>query len=178
MGKIIMMDSPEAATKETREVWISSQKRIFLDERSARFDGCTHTECGECGSPCEKHWLRCEKCRAGNRREAFLKMPEIEWDGKTPLCIFDTDTYFFDSDQLEYYCKEHDCKLQELELVVCEPVFLRPLSEEYFLDDIGNEDVELPANVRALIDRFNEDLEVINKPIVWEASNKRVKITP
>lgn len=177
MGKMIMMDSPEAATKETKEVWVSSKKRAFFDERAARFDGCTHGECEKCGSPCEKHWMRCEKCRTESRQEVFLKMPEIEWDGKTPLCVFDTDTYFFDSDELEVYCEEHDCKPQNLNLVVCEPVFLRPLSEEYFLDDISNEDAELPASVRALIDRFNEDLGVINKPIVWEAGNKRVKIT-
>jgi hypothetical protein len=174
---IIMMDSPNAATKTTKDVWVSKQGRIFFDEHSARFDGCTHRRCEKCGKPCEKHWLVCEQCRTENRQDIFLKLPKVEWDGKTPLCIFDTDIYFFDSDELEDYCEEHGCKARDLPLVVCEPVFLKELTEEYFLDNISNEDVELPKDVQQLIEKFNQDLKVLNRPVVWEASNKRVRIT-
>lgn len=175
--KIVLFDAPEAAKEKTKTIWVSRTGRLFLDERSARFDGCTHRKCEKCGAVCEKSWLICKECRSKVDRECFLRLPEVEWDGKTPLCIFRSDTYFFDDGELEDYCEEHECMPQDLELVLCEPVYLRKLSDEYFLSDLGNEDVELPKDVQQLVAKFNQELEKLNSPIVWEASNKRVAIT-
>lgn len=176
MKKMVMLESPEAATLVTKEVWVSRLGNLFLDERMARYDGCTHTTCKDCGEPCEKIRLTCQSCRYKSRQAVFLEMPEVIWDEKTPLCIFDTDIYFFNLDEIDTYCDEHDCKPQDLKLVVCQPIHLRQLTEEYFLDDIWNDEIELPQNVQQLIVKFNQDLAAINAPIAWKAGRKRTKI--
>ena len=172
---VITMDSPEAASQETMTVWVSNNKRAFFDERAAKFDGCTHGRCQECKEVCEKSRLMCKTCGEKARQAVFDKMPEVEWDGKTPLCIFDSDTYFFYEDELLDYCDEHECKPEDLSLILCVPEYPRELTDEYFLSDFC-EDIELSKKIQSMIERFNKELKEINEPIAWVGGNQRVKV--
>lgn len=65
--KVVMYDSPEAAQKEIKEVWMSGPdengRRWFCQtEDQARYAGSTHKKC-ECGAIMRKGYLTCEECR-------------------------------------------------------------------------------------------------------------------
>jgi len=82
--KVIPFDSPEAARLVTVTGWVSSDGRFFgnLDdaERIARYAGCTHQPCGECGVLCEKMYTRCPECRAKEESKRFAEKKRQEWD--------------------------------------------------------------------------------------------------
>jgi len=106
-NKIILSSDDYAASLQTLTLWVSRHGRVYNNEQTARYDGCTHRKC-DCGNLVEKHWLKCDECRAKTGVEKYRAMPFKEWDGKTPLCLFDTDTYFFSSDDIDYYCEENE----------------------------------------------------------------------
>lgn len=66
-NKVIMRDSPEAASLQTVSGWVSRHGRFFgSDESIARYDGCTHVACSRCGAATEKRWTACTECRSQN----------------------------------------------------------------------------------------------------------------
>lgn len=109
--KKIMYESPEAATFKTGiSGWVSANGRFFGNgrdaENMARYDGCTH-HIAECGHEAERHWLACSECRIKKDRERYFSYPVVEWDGSTPIVIFDDDRYFFSEDDLLEYCENN-----------------------------------------------------------------------
>lgn len=82
--KIIMEDSPEAASIKTVTGWVSSTGRFWGDdERMARFDGSTHKRC-DCGAVIA-HRSYCRACSDRKEAEKWEAMPEAEWDGVAML---------------------------------------------------------------------------------------------
>ena len=67
--KVIMFDSDEAAQYKTNlSGWVSRDNHFFgEDEHMARYVGCTHRKCEDCGEPTEKGWLVCDNCREKRR---------------------------------------------------------------------------------------------------------------
>ena len=51
---VILRDSPEAAEPVNMPVWKSRNGRVYFDEMAARYDGCTHVKCKDCGVPTPK----------------------------------------------------------------------------------------------------------------------------
>lgn len=157
-GPIVLYNSDEAARKVTVTGWASKDGRFWgNDEHMARWDGCTHKLC-ECGEICDKSYTKCDKCIAKQRHEIFLKTPFKEWDGKTPVVLFDNDTYFFSEDDIEYYCDDNELKPEDLRLLICEPLCLSQIDYDYWNDDLP-EDGELPPKVEEALKALNKAIE-------------------
>ena len=174
--KIILRDSPEAATLRNLPVWLSRIGRAFTDESAARYDGCTHQKCQNCENICEKRYVLCETCREKLKRDTFNAFPAFEWDEKAPICIFRSDQYFFHEDELEDYCLEHETIKEDLMLVLCEPVRPRILDAELFEDCLAD-DEELPKELAKAIEEFNAKVAEYPYPLSWIPCKKRIIFT-
>src|SRR5208282_2864582 len=128
--KIVMHDSPEAATRVEMLGW-KSRDGIFYpgdnpsSEYGARWSGCTHQTC-ECGNIYNKGRVRCRSCQAKLDSEKYYALPIAEWDGETPTCDDGLDKYFWDKSQLidEMYWQLDEAKKRgeepEMHVVICE----------------------------------------------------------
>lgn len=155
--KIILSTSPEAASLQTVTGWVS-RTGIFYgnDERIARFAGCTHVPCDACGKVTEKLWTHCEECRKTREIARYEAMPRKPWDGQAMLYSEAWDEYFDDPGAAEEALDEGQT-LADLRLVICEPNYGRPLDDDYFCDELG-EDGHLPVILESAIETFNEAL--------------------
>ena len=173
-NKIILMDSPEAATETTIPAWKSASGRIYTDEYAARYDGCTHRKCEYCGAIYEKRHTACNPCRDKIVKEAFMALPVVEWNGKDPINLYNTYQYFFGYDDLIDYCEREEVDKKDLMLVLCEPMKLRTLDSDFFADylEYGQ---ELPEEIQKAIDEFNAKIAAYPHVISWVPTNKRIK---
>lgn len=179
--EIIILDtSDEAAKLITVTGWVSRHGRFFgKDERLARYDGSTHRKCEQCENIIPKHgYTICPECQKKKEEERFQSMEAKKWDGETPLCLFNSDTFFWSADDLEYYCDNHGAKAEELKLVICEPICAKEVDvEEHFFDDLpeDNKD-EIPE---ALVDAFEELNKAIREykaPLSWAPGKYRAEL--
>lgn len=171
-NKIILMDSPEAATETTITAWKSASGHIYTNEHVARYDGCTHRKCQHCGEPCLKRWTLCKSCRDKRIKEAFMALPVVEWNGKDPICLYDSYQYFFGYDDLMDYCEQEGVDEKDLMLVLCEPVELRTLDSDFFADCLAD-DQELPAEIENAIEEFNAKIAAYPHVISWVPAKKK-----
>ncbi len=175
--KIIMYDSPEAATYKTGiEGWVSGTGLFFgKNESSARYSGCTHQKC-ECGNVMGKGWTKCDECRHKAAVERFDKLPFREWDGKEPICTWDGDRYFFSEDDLISYMEDdEDNMLSEINLLICEPNHWRQLDYDYWSDGRPeNDDGDLPKELEAALKNLNEVIKKL-PPQSWSPGKVRTK---
>lgn len=161
--KIVMYDSPEAAHKEFREIWVSRTGRISLDENAARYDGCTHKPCGKCGEPTRKPWTICDKCMAIAAVERYNAKEKKVWDG-TGFVFSEAREQFYDENDLADLEADGEC-LAELMLVICDPVFGQPIEDDYFCDVLP-EDGEVPDDIMDAVEVFNKAMEAYG-PLSW-----------
>lgn len=116
----------EAAERLTNIAgWICKTCRTFYGdkehaERAARYCCEKDHACDleGCKGRAEKPYIYCKPCRDKKDRERWLALPEVEWDGETPLVLHDDDTYFFSADDLQEYLDEHELTLEQVQLVV------------------------------------------------------------
>lgn len=174
--EMILSTSDEAASYKTVSGWVSRDGHFYGDnERIARYAGCTHRPCEDCGEPANKHYIVCSSCRQKHQRGRYEALPVEEWDGE-PLCLYDGDEFFFDLDDIINFCEEHDLKPADLMLTDTRPEGLRRVDEDYWYDDLP-EGVEVP-------DEVYDALEVLNKAItdvgdiVWWMSGKKWIVLP
>jgi hypothetical protein len=180
MGKLVMYDSPEAAQIKTVTGWVSRDGKFYGDwEYGARYQGSTHKMC-ECGRsyPTKGYCLHCSNRKS---RERFDKMPEKEWDGETPLVIFNDDTYFLDEDELISYCEDNDVAREALDLCICEPNYARKIDlQDIFDADIlpenGSDDLEYLAGPEVLqaLDKLNNAISKL-PPLSWSQGKYKVQ---
>lgn len=173
MAEIILDDSPEAAHKETREYWISRNGRAYNDERAARYDGCTHRRCDECKEPTDKFRIKCPTCRAKQLKEMYLRMPFKEWDGKEPLCLHDSDEFFWGEEDIEFFCDTNDLKPEDLDLVICEPLMAREVDPMDIYGDCLPEEGDLPDELEEAFKELNEKIRAYKTPLSWHAGKFR-----
>lgn len=177
--KIIMYESDEAAVYEERVLkgWWSvdgNTRRFFgEDERTARYNGCTHRLC-ECGEAIPKEYIRCPACSDEAAAKRWAELPLVEWDGETPICIHRSDQYFWDEDSFFDWCIENDREPESVRLVLCTPNYARQIDEDYWCDDMA-EDGELPTYLGKALATFNDVLSKA-EPLSWSAGDKRVII--
>ncbi len=162
--EIILDTSDKAATYRTGLVgWVSRAGFYFGDnkdsESMARYRGCTHRSCKDCGKPTPKGYLICDECRYKKEVKKYQDMPSREWDGKTPLYSDEFDQYFFDLESAEEYGFDHGgISTGSMRLVICEPVEYRRLDDDYW-EECLPEDGELPEDIKKAIDDLNSILE-------------------
>ena len=93
-------------------------------------------------------------------------LPRKEWDGETPLVVFDDDRYFFDAESLRDYLVDQEISIADIQLVFCEPTYATEIDpNEHFCDDLP-EDGEVSAELFAAFEVLNA---VIRKesPLSW-----------
>jgi hypothetical protein len=153
VGDIIMFDAPEAAKPHTVHGWLARDGRFYDDEGAARYAGCTHCPCEECGAPAPKSYIRCDACRAKASADRYAAMPAAPWDGKQMVYSETTERYYASPD--DAWDEEEDCEdLADLRLVLCEPCYVPQLDLADFADELP-EDGEAPDELLQAIDAFN-----------------------
>ena len=180
--KIILYDSPEAAKEVTVTLWQSACGHLYKDEGTARYAGCTHKICA-CGKKMRKFYTQCDDCQNKTFREKYLNLKFEEWDGKTPLCLYGDDKYFFDVSDIEDYLDElnnyeeenNEYGPEDLQLVICKPNYLPQVQIDS--DDIPEnlewEDV-VPKELDKRVAELNEYIKTL-KPISWSQGKIRTE---
>lgn len=162
--KFIPYDSPEAAQYRTITGWVSKDGRFWGDnEHMARYSGCTHVLCSKCKKEyVERGRTKCKKCQHTDYINAYSKMPYKDWDGVTPITLYDSDEYFMDIDDLFFYTEENEVNPKDLMLVLCDPIYPRLLDTDYWEDDLPDPDYDIPEELERLISEFNERVKKID----------------
>ena len=152
--KVVFPEDDEAASLQTVTGWVSRAGNFWgKDERAARYDGSTHYRC-ECGNIVPK-MSYCWECSEKRQIEKYIAMPKTAWDGVSMLYSLARDTYYSTIDDVEDDLREAET-LNSLQLVICEPNYVRTLDTEYFSDDLPEDCDDLPDSVYEAIDTFNE----------------------
>lgn len=156
------------ACKVCRRYWAE-------DEHMARWccAGTLPCKSDGCANRVKKNaYVYCEPCLEKRRLERWLALPEVPWDGKTPLAVDDDDLYFFSEDDLREYLEENGLKPEDLRLVLCEeepkPRFdMSDLVGDYLPEglDMEGDPSRLEAHVNAWIEK--------NVPQVWNHGKAR-----
>jgi hypothetical protein len=156
-----------------------------VGEHAARYCCSTDAPC-ECGGRHGKYRSVCDACLEKHLGERWASLPEVEWDGTTPLVEFDSDRYLWEADDLVEYLAEDEggfeptteefCRaaLDGLRLCLCRPVnkphfHLDDLFEDYN-DDIGIE-IDIDAEGKAAEKAVND--WIAKQRQTWTADSKR-----
>lgn len=164
--KTILYDSPEAASfMSGLSGWVDINNRYWgNDEHMARWSSATHKNCDNCGELMETSSY-CKPCSEKKTQAKFEAMEKVVWDKETPLCIHDSEVYFWDVDGLYDYLGDNECELASLQLVIAEPYPIHELEPEYFTEDL-HEDAELPDHIEKMIENLNKAIKDLG-PQAW-----------
>jgi hypothetical protein len=174
MNEIILFDSNDAAHFQTGlSGWVSRHGHYWgIDERAARYDGCTHTRCEDCGEPVDRGRLICTQCHEKRQIKRYDAMPKEEWNGEGMLYSDAADRYFQDWYDVECFLEDEGGTANSLRLIICEPEYLPPIQDDYGCDVLA-EDVELPDEVIEAIDKFNKIIKNAGA-VSWYPGKKAV----
>lgn len=147
-------------------------------ERRARYANSTHTKC-DCGNIIEKTRSKCQSCISKSSKEYFLKLEEVEWDGKSMMCLRHDNQFFSEMEDVIEYCEDNDIDIQDLELMHCEKqvniseINIDELNEEYCTEDEYLSDFH--PEIAAKVEELNELIKK-TEPRLWFGTNKRIKL--
>ena len=166
--KIILPSSDQAASFQTVSGWVSRNGHFFgNDERLARYDGSTHRECPKCSKVIEKNNY-CRDCHANGEIEKYQKMERREWNGTDGLYSQAHDKWFFGYDELSDYCEwNHVVSLDDLRLIICQPVYAREIDPLEFYESDLPEDGEVPSDLFAAFEELNKTIRESKIILSW-----------
>lgn len=175
VATIVMFDSSEAATYRTGlEGWVSKRGMYFGNadgaEKAARYDGCTHHRCSACGAVTSKTYTRCDDCRSKADLDRYYSMPVAEWDGKAMVYSESSGMFYESPESAIEFCESGDPRL-----ILCRPVYARRLDDEFFADQLP-EDQDTPPALQDAIDAFNAAVSEL--VLSWEPGTHRLEVTP
>lgn len=162
---VILIDSPEAAEPVNMPVWKSRNGRVYFDEMAARYDGCTHVKCKDCGALTPKHRTVCGSCEAIREQKRYDALPKARWDGVAMIYSEARDEYFVDVCSAEDSLDEGE-SLADLRLVICKPVFASPIDTSMWSDDLAD-DQDLPDELFDIVEEANREIAKL-PPLCWE----------
>jgi hypothetical protein len=170
-----MYDSPEAAQLVTVTGWVSRLGHFYGEnEHLARFDGCTHRKCEECGKAISiRSFTSCSDCRDRASEVRFLALPSEPYEEQV-CCNLDGDQFFFSQDDIVDYAEEHEIPHANLRLVKCEPQYAEEVDPREVYEDLLPEGGDLPGYVVEAFGALNEALRVKAHPICWMPVDVRV----
>jgi len=181
MNKEIILDTDSNLVEYKTDIkgWVGKDGRFYGKEKDlAIYANSTHKKCDK-GHIFKKSWISCPDCRELELPEKYLRLKEIEWNKETPLCLFDTDTYFWNIDEIYDYAECEEIDIKNLDLVICEPQHLWRIETDIW-EDIIPEDMDLNDYAS---DEFIEKLKELNniidnhKPISWIGGKFRTRVT-
>ena len=160
----VLYDSPEAAQFKTGiSGWVSRDGRFYADdEHMARWAGSTHRRCDECGTLNETG-RGCDVCRNRKLLADFAALPVEKWDGETPLCLFDSDKYFFGEDILDWLA-DHP---EDVRVCKCKPGYLSRIDTDTWADDLPEEG-DLPGQVEEAVAALNKAISEAGPSCWWQ----------
>lgn len=154
--EMILDTDDRAAKRMTITGWVSRDGRFYGDdERIARYAGCTHRACEDCGQPARKSWLVCDSCRSKREWARWREYPEKPWDGLGALFADAFDEYFFDLDCLYEFCYDNEVTPDELRLVHCQGQYAPLLDENYLCDVLPEDEYDIPRELADAMEAFN-----------------------
>lgn len=169
--KVILPDSPEAASIKTVTGWVSRTGRFWGDdERTARYDGSTHKLCEKCGGLVEQRGY-CGPCADKKEVDKYESMQAKPWDGVCMVYSIAAEKYYSDPYEAFDDLEGEDAKIETMMLVLCEPNKIRLFDEDYFSDDLA-EDGELPDEIEQAINAFNDALRAAPVLSWWPGNFK------
>jgi hypothetical protein len=149
-------------------------RRYFGDEpwseRVARSCCAESVPCEQCGAsnPPQSY---CRTCAAKREADRYQKAQRVEWDGETPLSLWDNDTYFFSPSSLaEWIDDDPERTLENTWLCICTPVKAPMFDVADWLNDCLPEDGDLPDGAGAIERTVNEWLKSL-APLSWYSGN-------
>jgi hypothetical protein len=176
-NKVIMYDSPEAATyRKDIEGWISIDNiycgKGKTGEDLARYRSATHTKC-ECGAVIKmRTYTTCDECRHKKAIENYNKLTFKEYD-ESPVVTWDNDIYFFSEVDIQDYLEENE--LESIDLLFCEENSWNPVEPDYWSDIMPeNSDGYLPKKLQEALDAFNK---VISEMPTCSYSPSKIRTT-
>lgn len=138
----------------------------------------THDNCVKCGNEFKKEYSfnnKCSMCKFADELERYEKLALIEWDGETPLCIFNDDKYFFSVDDIqEYIDEQEDLNIEDLMLCVCEESSFLQIDYQHFADVVHDE-WEPSDEMKRKLEEFNDFLRA-ESTNTWFQGKQRVTL--
>ncbi len=174
----MILDTDKESAKYVKNIegWVSNKGHFYgIDEEQARWDGCTHVTCEDCGEPVDKkrHRTCCETCINKRDDERYFARPEKKWDGEEPLFSYLLDEYFFSEEDMLDHMDWAGVKAKDLKLVICEEEEVLFLEADYW-DSSLPDGYEIPDNVQDIIDQLNDAMQnQVEK--TWVPSQYRTK---
>ncbi|MFD2599882.1 hypothetical protein ACFSQ3_13070 [Sphingobacterium corticis] len=138
---------------------------------------CTHDDCESCGKEFKKNYTYeklCGDCHSKKIISRYNELELVEWDGETPLVIFNDDQYFFNEDDIIAYCEDSECQPSDLMLVVCTTSNLSQIDFDHWIDEV-HEEWEPSTELIAKLKEFNEFLAQESSN-TWFEGKKRVTL--
>lgn len=175
-AKNIHYHSDKAASLQTVTGWVSCDGRFFgNDEHLARWAGCTHKTCA-CGKITSKHYTICDTCREEKRSERYRAMPEGN-PGSDMVYSDSGQRYFNDVDDALDYAADEGCSIAGLDLVCCEPAYMKGIDWDLWADDLPEDQMLSECAPKAIIDKLEELNTLIRESKVilsWWPGKERV----
>lgn len=167
--------------------------RSWWANRITKDQIATHDDCEKCGKEFEKPYTYsrlCFNCEYIRKNEKYQAMEFKHWDGNTPLVIFDSDTYFFDQDDISNYVDEQNAEAEDvdpenyfpisesdLRLVICEPNHMKSIPFDLWEDSMPVEgDGEIPKEIEDGINALNELIKE-QLPLSWSPGKFRTTVS-
>lgn len=177
--KVILREDAEKMIEEVQSSFFTVNNHRYITKELAIYATITHDKCS-CGNLMRRGRLYCDECSSKKRDEVYWSKSYLEWDGKTPLVLFDTDIYFFGEDEIYDYIYNEDLdkdQIDELQFVICEPNHLREIDIDYW-SDIFPEDFDPENSLPELIKKIDEFNEFLSKhePVSWSEGKFRTKV--
>jgi hypothetical protein len=164
MKKEIVLDTdPNLCEYKTNvKGWVGKDGRFYGNNKEQAIHcNSTHKKC-EKGHVYIRNYINCPDCQSQTIAERYFKLDFVQWDGKTPLALYDDDKYFFDEEDIQDYADENEVRTEELMLVICTPEYLPEVGEDYFEEAIPA-DWELEDTNPEVYQKLKELNEVISK---------------
>lgn len=177
--EMILSTSDQAASIKTVTGWVSRDGHFFGNgpeaERMARYRGCTHTPCQDCGEPAHKSRTVCSECSSKRQRARYEALPAAEWDGE-PICLYDDNRFFFDIYDIILFCEDQELDPSQLMLTDTRAQGLSQVEHEHWCDDLP-EDGELPAAVEEALAALNKVIRDTPATVYWMNGKKRIVLS-
>lgn len=180
--EIILPSDDRAAQIKTVTGWVSRQGRFWgNDERTARYDGSTHSLCEKHG-PYEQSSY-CHACHEDRQKEKYTKLKKTEWNGDFPIATYNSDEWFWDIDQLrdhvEYIADAFESPqhaIDALMFVDAVAVFAHELDCNEIYDD-RPEESDLPVEIEEAFEELNRKIKACKKPLYYQHGDTAQIIT-